>query len=52
MGTPPWLATVTVPGVQAVVTVRVTLRIRLTLRTGALRAILRAFHFLGAAFLA
>lgn len=51
-GTPPCVATVTEPGAQAVVTVRVTLRMRFTLRTGALRATVRAFHFLGAAFLA
>ncbi|CAN1493602.1 hypothetical protein MCEREM21A_00273 [Sphingomonadaceae bacterium] len=31
----PWLATVTVAGAQVVVTVRVTLRTRFTLRTGA-----------------
>jgi hypothetical protein len=39
-------ATVTTLGVQVeVVTVRTTLRTRFTLRTGALRAILRAFTF-------
>jgi hypothetical protein len=40
----PWLATVTVAGAQVVVTVRVTLRTRFTLRTGAY-AILRALTF-------
>jgi len=40
----PWLAIVTVAGAQLVVTVRVTLRTRLTLRTGAC-AILRALTF-------
>ena len=45
IGGKPWLATVTV-GVQVVaVTVRITLRTRLTLRTGTLCAILRTFCF-------
>lgn len=46
MGGMPWLATVTTPGVQVeVVVVRTTFRTRFTLRTGVLRAILRAFTF-------
>ena len=46
MGGRPWLATVTTLGVQVVVVVvRTTLRTRFTLRTGVLRAILRAFTF-------
>ncbi len=45
MGGKAWLATVTV-GVQVVVVVvRTTFRTRLTLRTGALCAILRTFCF-------
>jgi hypothetical protein len=45
MGGIPWLATVTTLGVQLVVVVRTTLRTRFNLRTGAWRAILRAFTF-------